>query len=549
MATATMTEPSRPGGRPRLVALACGVVVFAVLVATAPGLTIVWDEGEYLARALRLAEWLRLLVATPVGGAGPSLFGAETLRHYWQFVTWSEGHPAFGAVPTAMSAALVDGLVPPLTAARLGPMAVFSLAAGLVAWRLRQAYGSLAALAAVTALLTYPRLFAEAHFVTLDGQLTAWWLATWAIDAGPRRNSRDEVRISVLTGLLAGLTCAVKFSGWAVWAPILLARLLAADRRLRLAGLLLAVPVGLLIYVLVNPPLWHDFVPTLLTHLRLNTQRTLNISTQFLGQVYDLKHPLPWYNTLAWLVMATPLHLLVLGGVGVWAALRRGDRTALSLVVHASALLLVRAVPGTPPHDGVRLFLPALGLWCLLAGAGTHVLWHTVAAGAPRRRAAIAAGLALAMAGGAVNLARYYPQPLSHYSLLVGGLRGATALGMEPTYWWDALDRPALDWLNTHTAPDRAAAYSTAANIGLLRQWGWLTAAQADRRGEFQWYVLQNRPGLMSDADRELVSHAVPAYVGYAGGHGVDDVPWDLRVPLLWIFPGEAYHPAAAAGR
>lgn len=542
-----MTDAARPGWRPLLVGLGSGLVALAVLVATEPGLTIVWDEGEYLARALRLGEWLRLLAAVPAGAGGPSLFGVETLRHYWQFVTWSEGHPAFGAVPTAMSATLFDGLVPPLTAARLGPMAVFSCAAGLVAWRLRQIYGSVAALAAVVALLTYPRLFAEAHFVTLDGQLTAWWLATWAIDAAPRTNARDEARLSILTGLLAGLTCAVKFSGWAVWLPILAVRLLAADRRRRLAGLLLAIPVGLAIYVLVNPPLWHDFVPTLLTHLRLNTQRTLNISTLFLGQVYDLKHPLPWYNTLAWLVMATPVHLLVLGGVGVWAALLRGDRTALSLAAHASALLLVRAVPGTPPHDGVRLFLPALGLWCLLAGVGAQRLLQAVAARDPRRRAAVTVALVVAMIAGAVNLARYYPQPLSHYSLLVGGLRGATALGMEPTYWWDALDQPALAWLNTHTAPDQAVAYSTAANIGLLRQWGWLTAAQADRRGEFQWYVLQNRPGLMSPADRYLVDHEAPAYARYAGGHEAGRAPWDLRVPLLWVYRGDQYRAARAA--
>ena len=32
------------------------------------------------------------------------------------------------------------------------------------------------------------------------------------------------------------------------------------------------------------------------------------------------------------------------------------------------------------------------------------------------------------------------PVPLSYFSPIVGGLPGATALGMEPTYYWDGLD-------------------------------------------------------------------------------------------------------------
>jgi hypothetical protein len=33
-------------------------------------------------------------------------------------------------------------------------------------------------------------------------------------------------------------------------------------------------------------------------------------------------------------------------------------------------------------------------------------------------------------------------------------------MGMEPTYWWDALDEDVLDWLNSHTDPGAAVAFS-----------------------------------------------------------------------------------------
>jgi hypothetical protein len=45
------------------------------------------------------------------------------------------------------------------------------------------------------------------------------------------------------------------------------------------------------------------------------------------------------------------------------------------------------------------------------------------------------------------------PVPLSYYSPLVGGLPGATRLGMEPTYYWDALQPEILEWLNVHSGP------------------------------------------------------------------------------------------------
>ena len=53
---------------------------------------------------------------------------------------------------------------------------------------------------------------------------------------------------------------------------------------------------------------------------------------------------------------------------------------------------------------------------------------------------------------GAVSIAVMMPVPLSYFSPLVGGLPGATKLGMEPTYYWDALSPEARRWLAENTA-------------------------------------------------------------------------------------------------
>ena len=213
--------------------------------------------------------------------------------------------------------------------------------------------------------------------------------------------------------------------------------------------------------------------------------------------------------------------------------------------------MVVRALPGAPPHDGIRLFLPAFGFWCVVAGIGAARVWSAAprADGRFARRTAVGALLGGAFAAGAINEARYYPQTLSHYNLLVGGVRGAASLGMEPTYWWDALDADVLDWLNARTEAGALVAFSEGAdyNLALLRDWGRLRMATTDPSWgiPFKWYVLQNRFSTLSDPDRVLIRSEQPVFTKYAG-HRVGGVPADLNVPLIFVFSYEQYRAATA---
>jgi len=519
--------------------LACltGVVAIVVLAFTTPGIPIVWDEGEYLWRADRVGEWFRLLV----GGTGwhgrLRMLAPDVIHEYWHFVTWDEGHPGWGAVPVAMATALFGTVLHPLTAARMGSVAVFSAACAGVAYRLRKSHGLVASVVAVAALLTLPRLFAEAHLATLDGQLTAWWLLTWAAASSTTVGAGPAVGI----GVLAGLTTATKFPGGLVWPPLIASRLLNAGRTGRLA-LLAMVPVGVVTFYAANPPFWRHPISTASTYVQLNLHRTLNVPMVFFGTTYDLHRPLPWFNTVAWLLIVTPVPLLALGAFGVYRAVRQRDAVGIGLTLHWGTMMVARALPGAPPHDGIRLFLPAFGFWCLLAGTGAQQLWTR--AGRPSRVRFARWAIVVGLAGGAVNVWRYYPQTLSHYNLLVGGVSGATALGMEPTYWWDSLDRETLAWLNEHTAVGERVAFSSTANISMIRSWGQLIPEQADRRGVFKWYVFQNRTSFLADSDRLLMRTRQPAFVKYPGHHQTGHVPRDLDVPLLFIYSYEQYHAA-----
>jgi hypothetical protein len=60
--------------------------------------------------------------------------------------------------------------------------------------------------------------------------------------------------------------------------------------------------------------------------------------------------------------------------------------------------------------------------------------------------------MGILVAAQGVGLLFYHPCQLSHYSLLVGGLRGAETLGFEPTYWGDSICEDVLAQAATHAA-------------------------------------------------------------------------------------------------
>jgi hypothetical protein len=384
-------------------------------------------------------------------------------------------------------------------------------------------------------------VFSEAHFATQDGQLTAWWLLLWVTQSASRAGWKQTIGM----GVVLGLTTATKFTGWLSWLPTAASEWLHRKSAgiFRLAVIFL---VALTAFYVVNPPIWYEPAAGLREHFHRNLDRanTLNISTQFLGRTYNVTNPLPWYNTLVWLAFATPLPTLALGAVGLLRCIQAPTALSLMLVFHWLTLMIVRALPGAPPHDGIRLFLPAFGFWCVFAGIGTQWLFDRIAAVRNISwRVALRAALAGAFLANAVNLARFYPQTLSHYSLIAGGLRGAAGKGMEPTYWWDALDNDVLRWINDRTGADDAIAFSTVYNLEHLREWGKLRPRTvAPDAGGFKWYVLQNRPAMFTNADRYLMSREKPAYVKYAGRRRSGaPVPRDLEVPLISVFAADQY--------
>ena len=551
----------RQPGRLVLSSMVVGLTTLALMLATEPRLAIVWDEGYTLGREARLREWFRALrdpsrfaagwapptleLVQPVGAVPPRpdqidtraklLLNPEVLAYFWPFARAEpHGHPPF----YALLGLLGDFLAPTwkdLPRARLGPILLFSCTAGFLFQLSARRWGVGPALVAVAAWTFQPNLFGHGHYATYDAVLTSLWvlaiIAFARAVAVPEPGRRDTIGrlATVAFGLVVGSALATKLTGWFLPLPFIVWAGWARDRR-ALRVLMIGLPLACAVLFLLDPPWWTEPITGILRFFQSNLTRgrTIPIPVQFLGIVYQTPNQsLPWYNTFVWTVLVTPVGFLLLGLAGIILSIRQHKAEPLGLLILGNWVLLValRALRHTPGHDGVRLFLPAFGVMALLVGMGARQVldWF-----GPWARTAVAAAVVEAI--GSVLL--LMPVPLSYYSPLVGGLPGATRLGMEPTYYWDGLSSEARQWLRDNTLPGQTIHFASFPTSWLyLRQTGELPRRlDPIDRGPPAWYVMQNRPGAWSRIDRQLAERSTPALVVSKFG-----------VPLIWVFPYAAH--------
>ena len=545
----------------------------------------VWDEGNAIWRSEGVSAWVRKLLTTPPSG-WPEIFSRDCIRFYWRYTVTFEGHPAFYGIVIAAGRAVAPSAFLPWHQARVGPILLFALALAAVYWRVRALRGRFTALATVAGICFIPQVLAHAQFATPDSPLCSLWLLTWAsfpvgktpchsgnLVTSSRQGASIRPRVGeglwemvrgyTCFGLLMGLTLATKFTGWLSPVPYIVYVAVCERSFFRFRGVLYALGIALLIFVAVNPPLWHEPVAGMLEFWKRNLDRSAyNVSIFFLGKRYDLYHPLPWYNTLVWIGVGVPIFVLIcalVGGGTVLLRLRREPWTFL-LLMHALILLVVRATPYAPPHDGLRLFLPSVAFVGILAGLGAGEIFVTIRkvfslGGEYSYRMALIAGsfLALGFLGiGAVvslrNLVCYYPHWLSFYNAVIGGPIGAWRAGLEPTYYWDALTPEVIDWLAAHSRKNEKVYFAAGPyeNLLLLDRWGLLPFEfRAEAPGQYRWYVHQYRFGVWQPEDWWLAQHKKPAYTKWLFEHKIYCGKKDI--PLLSIYPMEAYWQAREA--
>ena len=414
--------------RPGALALLVALIAFALLLGTAGDIGVTWDEPIYAVSAESAVWWLRTLLRDPAAAFAPESIGRG----------WGLAHeqPPLVRLVIGLGWALTREWLPLPLAHRVGNTVLAAALAGLVAHWGARTFGGRAGVFAAAALLAMPRLFFHAHLAALDLPAALLWTATAAAFwwAWPRRG----IRAWLIPALVYGLALYTKIStaimplALLTWGAVLVRGQGAQSWRQLLGRLALLPLLGAPLSLLLWPWMLGDTATKLRWYLSYFTISHPQIGQWFAGQYYMT---VPWYVPLLIILLVTPLTILAMAGAGLCVGTQAdGRRTRLLWGLNIGVAVGWYLLPGRQLWDQERLLMPALPFIALLAGAGFAALADWC-----KRRAwprwALALMALLLLAPGVVGIARWHPYELAYYSAVIGGPRGAAALGLESTYW------------------------------------------------------------------------------------------------------------------
>lgn len=536
------------------------ISVFALLAALVPAQGLTDDDDYYAPAGISYVSWAAELLRAP----GAALQQSAIDRAF----SPNHEHPPFAKWVIGAAHALFHrglGSFGALDAARLGVAAFLALLCAVLvrmAWR---PFGPGLACFSALALLAMPRVLFHGQVATLDIPVACMVVCTTAAFLWAER-SRTWVW---LCGGLFGLALSTKLNAPFAALPALLYTLLcrwrgfALDARRGLTlpplpgALWTMALVGPLVFLALWPWLWFDTAHRFAAYVAFHLKH-YPIYLLYEGEIFT-KPFAPWHMPFRMAAGVIPLPLLVLGGVGTASALRalwrvvrhsdgRGELRRVSLRDKVLALVLLQtlfaigivAFSHVPKYGGEKLFMPFFPLFALLTTEGLRLLGvalvHVRPAWASCRRVrvgslALLAALAL-WPGVRAAVVLHGGFGLSYYAESLGGLRGATARGMERTYY-DIADKELATWLDAHVAPgervhfepnhkEYARTYRWLRNDGVISQKVQLEA----RRERAQVWVLTHErrwstyPALLAehrahDVIYEKRVEGVPLYTVY----------------------------------
>ncbi|MFA4028423.1 MAG: hypothetical protein GDYSWBUE_000303 [Candidatus Fervidibacterota bacterium] len=467
---------------------------FTAVVCTSDDMGVTYDEAIYSGCALRFLKWLDMTLKSIKHGDVLTPFRYETIQTYWHA---KDMHPPFPKMLTAATYLMFGDIMPTgLASLRSSTALMFaSLVVAIYAWLLRH-FGRIAAIYGALALLTMPRVFAHAHFVTLDVPVaSATFIATMLMVTAIEHSS---TKLAIIGALALGIAFSCKMnallSPFGVLAFFLIDWLTKVnhedERKEASAKLKRAITVtatstafAFAFLLITWPWLWYE-TPRRLASYILFHGKHFPVHTFYLGRLHAYA---PWHYTLVMTAVTTPTLTLLMALIGAaltishWRSAPLLARVALiNYLIHIAPFCL----PHTPKYNGVRLFMPAIPFVVVLSSFAFHRLEALANSALAMlrtrfnvRATTVALFLVTALIAPSVNsLLRIHPFELSYYNALVGGTNGAVyRWGFECTYWGVNIVQ-LLPFLNEQ--PDGSLIFiipvGLHAYMDLYKRFGWL---------------------------------------------------------------------------
>jgi hypothetical protein len=502
---------------------AVAIVVFLfclfLLCSTESDYGITWDEAETnFPAARRQVEWFRLLLQ------GHDVVNEEAVRAYYE--TESD-HPSLPRTLMAVSRLLLPGSIQDRTAFAFPTNLLVSLFIAwlfAVLWKRSNFY---LALYGAIVLFFHPHWFGHAHFAEYDILVAMAWFVTafsfLSAMEGPEISHTSAIRYwfrVVIATVTLGLAFSIKVHAFFLPFPLLLWAVLFRRWRVWQWCFLSALIVPL-VYVATQPYLWWHTVERI-THRFQDYGSKVPIHVFYFGHLYPGE--VPWHYSWVMLLVTSPVGIAI--PYVVWALIHCcGPRESvqiqhssssawwLFLLLNALALPLVFTFKSS--YDGLRFFLSSLPFLVLLSVTVIEKakiqLSHLINQSNSRRW--VSSVCVILAATQVYTCWRIHPFDLSYYSFLVGGVRGASSIGFETTYWCDSMTPDFIRAL-AGKIPVNARVATHAMDAPPLIEYqkmgiappGW----RFDKEGPVDCRILQFRQGFFGPMEYRIFSERVP---------------------------------------
>lgn len=441
------------------------LVFFLIGLLTLRDYGISWDEPIHFQRG---QDYLYYIFT------GKKKFDEKDIKSFYQnnnlsaqyFLEKDDGHPPLNGMLAAISNTIFYqklGILGDIESYHLFNILISTLLVLIVAIFAWQTYGVFASIIASLAVSSYPLFFAESHFNIKDPAQTAFFtLTVWAFWNSLKKGNPIWLLISVVGfSLSLGTKFNVLFLPF-ILLPYLLIRynflfkkgvpfLKESIRKIPkhyLFALILSPLIIAGIFFATWPFLWEDPIVNLL--FTINWYKDIGTGSATYG--YFIPGGFNLYAPI-WILITTPPLVLVLSGVGIFAAIRKRKEHEWAPLLWLLWFLVPIArvvVPNTTIYGGSRQIMEFLPALALLSGLGACVIWKRATRKFNNKYSIfIVAVILLAFLPHFFVLKKLHPNENVYFNSLIGGLPGASQKNVP--YWGNSLGNAYLQvvqWLN-----------------------------------------------------------------------------------------------------
>ncbi len=434
--------------RPGLIAILLAMTTLILLVVTAPKIGLTWDEPAYIAAARSYMGWFVEFFTNPKEALHP-----QVIDQYWSL---NHEHPPMDKIWSGLVWVGARHILNDLAAHRLGNMILVSIMVAVLFLWLEKTYGWVAAMMAAGALMAMPRFFFHAHLAALD--VPAAFMAFMMTFCFAQWLDRRSWKWTLALGVVFGIAFATKINTVFVPLTLLLWTLFFHRHWYLWIRLAIASLVGLVGAILIWPWLYPNISARLVDYINFVTVDHWEIGQWYLGNFYM---PPPWHFPFVILWAVVPLTIAGLYFLGVIRSLhnfREDGGLGILFLISALVPLFVLSTGKSMVYDNERLFMPSFPFLAGLAGIGFAWLVAAIQKFGNRIHKpglvpVFSIGLAsIVFLPPLISIASLYPHLLSYYAPSVGGLSGASQLGLETTYWCETYVE-AIPYLNENAEP------------------------------------------------------------------------------------------------